>query len=398
MSTLDPSFTLKLGFSRVGYPGVQLEQFLKRRYSNFRQARQFLVKEIEVNGLPLAAWKWPFLLRGFHSDKRYLYQLGADRRPLPTYLSDFARLRTRRLNGAYRKILDHKWMFKEAVAGAIRCPRTVATIGEDGATEMLGERGEVVDRVPLSAALERFGGPVVAKRFDGGGGKKIFRIERRGSAFTVNGAPMSATEIELLLGRQAFMVEEAIQQAAYAEALYPHSVNTIRILTVNDGRSSPWIAFAVQRIGRAVSAPTDNFNRGGLCAAVDLETGALGEALHFTKDARPATFQSHPETGARIQGTLIPNWAELRRWLLDFVDRFPGFAYVGWDVVVLQSGFMLLEGNSYSGVQLIQSHRPLLESGRFAEYLLNAGIISRRQFQEIRTGSTPQLTGQSATP
>jgi hypothetical protein len=43
----------------------------------------------------------------------------------------------------------------------------------------------------------------------------------------------------------------------------------------------------------------------------------------------------------------------------------------------------LLEGNSYSGVQLIQSHSPLLESRRLAAYYLQRGIIGQRQFDRV---------------
>jgi hypothetical protein len=371
-----------------------LEQQLKRGYRSFRLLRQFVKKELEVNGAPLAPWKWRFLARGFHSDKRYLYALGPDGLPLPTYLSDLARLRTRKLNGAYRKILDHKWMFKEAVADLVHCPKTLGTLRADGMVERFGGTAAAT---PFSQCLSDLPLPIVAKRFDGGGGKKIFLIARTASGFVINGTPATADAIEEMLRGEALLIEEAIQQGPYANALYPHSVNTIRVLTINDGQSRPWIAFAVQRMGRAASAPTDNFNRGGLCAAIDLDSGTLGPALHFSGHARPVTHDHHPETGAPISGTVVPNWPALRLWLLDLVERFPGFAYVGWDVVVLEKGFMLLEGNSYSGVQLTQSHQPLLQSRRVAEYYLANGIIGRGQFDRItRAPALPVLGPEQA--
>jgi hypothetical protein len=361
----------------------ELEQHLKRYYNHLRLLRQFLKKEVEVNGAPLTPWKWRFLLRGFHSDKRFLYTLGPDALPLPTYLSDFARLRTRRLNGVYRKILDHKWMFKEAVADLIHCPRTVGTVNAEGTIEFAGLGKRTLGRHLLSEVLDALPLPIVAKRFGGGGGKRIFLIDRDPLGFLVNGSPATAAEVAATLRGESFMIEEAIQQGRYAAGLYPHSVNTVRVLTVNDGQSTPWIAFAVQRIGRSISAPTDNFNRGGLCAAIDLETGTLSSALHFSGRSKPVAFDHHPETGAPIRGTVVPDWPVLRAWLLDLVERVPGFSYVGWDVVLLESGFMLLEGNSYSGVQLIQSHSPLLESRRLAAYYLQRGIIGQRQFDRV---------------
>ena len=360
---------------------VHIEPWLKHQYSRVRQVRQFLRKEVEINGVPLAPWKWRFLARGFHSDKRYLYALDRDGLPRLAYLSDLARLRTRRLNGSYRSILNDKWMFKEAMAGVLRCPRSFGTVSR-GVFSAADQTLAKLSGAPFSEVIHRLPLPIVVKPLDRGGGRDVHRLERVGDDLLVDGAPIALADFPPGEGH-SFLIEEAIVQGRYANNLYPRSVNTIRMLTINDGRTPPWIAFAVQRIGQAVSVPTDNFNRGGLCSAIDIETGRLSAAFCFTEGQAPTAFERHPETRAQIAGLTVPDWQAIKAEILDVVDRFPGLVYVGWDIALLESGIMVVEANSYSGVQLIQLHQPLLQSHRLASFYRDRGVVSRGQFRRL---------------
>lgn len=50
-------------------------------------------------------------------------------------------------------------------------------------------------------------------------------------------------------------------------------------------------------------------------------------------------------------------------------------AYVGWDIIVTDDGYKIIEGNNYSDVNLLQIHRPLLADPRVRRFYLYHGII-----------------------
>lgn len=307
------------------------------------------------------------LRAGFHSDKRWLYDLDARGRPLPTYVGDLERLLLRRLNEPYAAFLDHKALFAQVFGTLLRVPADYGLVRRG----TFRPYADDLAIAPVATALtdqalpDRF----ALKRVAGGGGKDILLVTRRGRRFEVNGVPASLEHLVEAVGMDTFVVTELLTQGAYAGGLYPHAINTVRVVTMRDG-DGPFLAFAVQRIGNAASRPTDNLNRGGLCALVDLTSGELGPARRLEYDREPRAYEAHPETGAAIAGQRIPGWVAIRAQLLAAMEALPGLRYVGWDVVVgdRDEDLLVLEGNSYPGVQVAQLHAPLRADPRIAAF------------------------------
>ncbi len=160
------------------------------------------------------------------------------------------------------------------------------------------------------------------------------------------------------------LVERMVRQGDFWQTLFPGSANTIRILTGRlPNEQKPLIIRAAQRIGTIDTVPTDNWSGGALSALIDVPTGRLGPARSDVLKSRHKgrQFSSHPDSGAPVEGAVIPNWEVI----LDAVFRAcacsPLHHYVGWDVVVDQQGTpIMLEGNGNSGVHLLQVHGGLL--------------------------------------
>ena len=145
-----------------------------------------------------------------------------------------------------------------------------------------------------------------------------------------------------LLASGADMVEGYVEQHEALAALYPGSVNTIRVMTLNR-QGTVAIIGAVLRFG--ISGNVDNLGAGGRAASVSITDGRI-EGPAVTSDATEAfTIDTHPVTGTRIPGFQVPMWEEVKRLALDAASVVPEAGTVGWDVAVSRHGPLLIEGN-----------------------------------------------------
>lgn len=148
------------------------------------------------------------------------------------------------------------------------------------------------------------------------------------------------------------------------------ALTTVRALSCLDERGEPEIVATAFRMAVGSNTTVDNFHAGGIAAAVDPITGQMGQASNLGDDVRLGWLSNHPDTGARIEGRVLPTWAEVR----DLVDKahraFCDVVVVGWDIALLEDGPRLVEGNRGPDVDLPQRLlRRGLADGRFGELL-----------------------------
>ena len=163
-----------------------------------------------------------------------------------------------------------------------------------------------------------------------------------GRGVSICGPDMDATVFEsLLVGGRGFIVEEAIEQDQAMAAFHPSSVNTVRIPTlVSSGEVHIFGPFF--RMGRGASF-IDNAGAGGVFANVEPSTG-----ICFTAgvDEVGQEYLRHPDTGKVIPGFQIPKWEEALALARKLARLVEGARYVGWDLALTPSGWVVVEGNS----------------------------------------------------
>lgn len=146
----------------------------------------------------------------------------------------------------------------------------------------------------------------------------------------------------------AGIVEEKIIQHPTMNLLYPDSINTLRIVTINNGGSVS-VVVALCRIGNG--GRVDNFLNGGVMTRVSIETGRL---LYDAVDSQNNVYEKHPVTGTVFKGFLIPMWDECKKMACEAAAVLPQVGYVGWDIAVTPNGPVLVEGNEFPGHCLYQ--------------------------------------------
>ena len=186
----------------------------------------------------------------------------------------------------------------------------------------------------------------MAKPLNGSCGKKIERL---------NVADFSSLdEVYDYVNGKEFELEEIIIQDPRVAAIYPGSINTVRVVTILKD-NIPHVICAYFRIGNGKFV--DNFNSGGMAAPVDVKTGIVKDAAI---DKQKNLYTHHPMTGHIIKGFQFPDWDNALEMCKEATHVVPQMGYVGWDVGFSINGPLFVEANEYPGHDIYQlpQHTP----------------------------------------
>jgi hypothetical protein len=154
---------------------------------------------------------------------------------------------------------------------------------------------------------------------------------------------------------------------------------TLRVVTCLGPDERPRLVQSVLNIPIGGS-DINNFGSGGLAAAVDPVSGALGPAIGDDLGAEPQ--RAHPTTGAAIAGRRLAHLQEMEALCLTAHAAFPGFHSIGWDVALTPEGPLLLEANTIWDVDMAQ-----MSSGRPLAAVLRGDAVVERLLRGRRPAS-----------
>lgn len=144
--------------------------------------------------------------------------------------------------------------------------------------------------------------------------------------------------------KSSIVLEELIVQVDELAKLHPSSINGIRVTAVVDKNGKvvllhPWIKCGAG--GQFVaSAALDGFD-----AEIDADTGVV---ISDGYSENGQVYTSHPDSGIKIKGFVVPKWDELKMVVEELMHELPEYRYIGWDFVLTEKGWIVMEAN-YSG-------------------------------------------------
>ena len=292
----------------------------------------------------------------------YIFSLHDDgARRAPTYIQRFEtktcffRLLKRRKGSP----LMDKTRFAEYCAGrGIRCVETLMTIA--GA-----DPGAPLPDVDL-----------FVKPIGGRGGRGAERWDR------VAASTFAQPDGEQLSGDQLLrrLVERSREAPLIVQPrMRPHpdlarisagALPTLRVLTCLNEENEPEVMTAMIRTSFGANKTVDNLHAGGIGTLIEIESGKLGKASNLGADARLGWFSVHPDTGAPIEGAVVPCWEEVKRQAVAAHRAFDDRVVIGWDISVLDDGPIFIEGNGNPDLDILQRFMPIgLREHRFARLL-----------------------------
>lgn len=158
--------------------------------------------------------------------------------------------------------------------------------------------------------------------------------------------PENREQVWERLVKDDMIAESLLVQCKEMASIHPSSVNTVRALTIRGKLVS-----AVLRMGVG-GGFVDNGCSGGIFAGLDVDTGIV-----TTKgaDLMEHRFLKHPTTGIILPGFQVPQWDAVRKTVEEAMTMVPDAVIVGWDVAITEDGPVLIEGNCYPSVQIMQT-------------------------------------------
>ncbi len=354
---------------------TDLRAATKRGISRVYRFRDLVNRERKaLRTLPMPLHRRVNLWRqGLTTESGLLYDLSHGRE---LYVSDWAyMMRTPFINGVKNPTLDDKVIFFHTMR-SLGAP-TATVHGRVTAHGMAWFDGPPAGRRDalggVLALLER-DGELVLKPAEGGRGDRIAFLALEGGRLVVNGQDADEAAIGALL-TDGMLVCERLHQGSWAAGIFPGATNTMRLMTMWDvDAGEPFVAKAIHRFGTRLSAPVDNVAKGGLTVHVDLATGTLGDARSIPSIWGDRHFTHHPDSGVALAGARVPDWEEVVAGVLEINRRLAHIPYIGWDVLLGDGRWWIIEGNHYSDTQ-IQTFGPLLADPRVRRFYEAYGVV-----------------------
>ncbi len=187
-----------------------------------------------------------------------------------------------------------------------------------------------------------------------GRGVSLWRCKQdsEGHCYTDNsGTTLNASEMEDFVCRTSleqdrpYIVQQVLTNHRSLRNYSNGGLATVRLMTVRS------LGTSAQPLMAALKMPTgdaivDNFDRGGVAAPIDLDTGVLGAGLQKKGQLPPDVLHVHPDTGSQITGFTVPCWAECLALACRAHDLIQTqVPVIGWDIAILDDGPIIIEPN-----------------------------------------------------
>ena len=148
-----------------------------------------------------------------------------------------------------------------------------------------------------------------------------------------------------LSAKRDYIVQPRVANHADVADVNNGALATVRIVTCRNEAGGFEATDAAFRMAIGKNSTVDNFHAGGIAAAVDMQTGRLGPASNMGLKPGVGWRTDHPDTGAPIEGRILPLWPEVIDLALRAHEAFPDRVVVGWDIGILADGPAVVEGN-----------------------------------------------------
>jgi len=182
---------------------------------------------------------------------------------------------------------------------------------------------------------------IFAKPISGIGGRDCFKIDAE-----ILGPERLAGAYDKISSSK-YIFQETIVQHPLISAIYPQSLNTMRIHTCIYRNGQIDLISAMMKFG-SQGKYVEAGGLGTILISIDMDTGALGPYAWKNFEWGGDIYIRHPDTGFDFAGFIIPHFEAVKE-MAKAAAAFLPYRLVGWDVAITGEGPILIEGNHNFG-------------------------------------------------
>jgi len=165
-------------------------------------------------------------------------------------------------------------------------------------------------------------------------------------------AGMAGFVAELGAFADGYLFQERLDPHPFVREACGDRIATVRLVILL-GAGGPTVFYALWKVPAGTHAADNFWRAGNLLAALDAADGRIVRVVQGVGPAQ-RELESHPDTGFRLLGATLPDWAAAIDMARGAASAFPGLRAQAWDVALTQEGPLLLELNVGGDVNLPQ--------------------------------------------
>jgi len=300
--------------------------------------------------------------RGFFSDR--IAYLGLTDQNFTDYLSDFDYFWLHPINGAYGYWIDDKLTIKYILQPfGEYLPEYYYHVYNGEILRLMDCPDGYGQTTREVINLLKAKGVLAAKLVSGSGGEGFYKLAHEDHGYFVNNLPSNEEEVQELIGtwleknKEEYLITEYIFEHREMQKIYKEAPGTLRILVTRERLQSPGILFAKHFFPTRKTGLTTNGKT--VACNVDICTGCFSDGITFV-DSRVIDCKYHPDTNVLLEGTL-PNWGLISEKIVEICKSIPQVRYMGFDMIITNDGFKIIEINSFPGIGVNQHYCPHLK-------------------------------------
>ena len=193
---------------------------------------------------------------------------------------------------------------------------------------------------------------IFVKPSEGSGGKGIYIFHKNSQGYFVtrDNITFNASFLGKIGEQLDYIIQPGIIQDPKISKIYPHSVNTFRIITENKSGTVRLVS-AILRMGHG-QKEVDNSTFGEIFTHININSGKFGDFAISDDDCEKIAM--HPDTQFAFSNQEISRWNDIKQYTMESAGKLPFITYLGWDIALTQDGPVAIEINRSPGLDVME--------------------------------------------